>query len=278
MIEELFKKDDRYASDKIAYFLEEFKGKKYIIFFTPRTGSSYLSRLIKNIGSLGVPEEWFNPEVVENIVKKYNINSSYEYVHYIFDNFKSSNNVFGIEITNVQISPIRKIMNFNEFISSSNHFFFLYRDNFVLQAISMYKAIATNIFHSYTTKIVENEYYDSKLEYNPDGIKSWINQILEMEYGIYKLMKEYQISTFNFTYESLISSTEIVINGIANIIGENITDKKYLYMGNHQKLPLGLTVDFYQKFVQQEINFINDCIDKRKETTGIDSFFIINLV
>jgi LPS sulfotransferase NodH len=258
---------------------EELFEKGYVILFTPRSGSTYLSRLLENTLSLGIPREWFNLKKIERMAPSVGINDIRVYNRYIRCRKKSSNDVFGLEITSGQLKNLNDLLPFEELFKDIDNYFFLYRDNFILQSISLYKSDVTKVFHSVNFSGVNNKNnknYDSKVLYNNKEIKIRINRIMDFESKIHDFIQKQDINVFKLTYESLNTSPEIIIHGIANILGEKIKKKDYKRGIKIKKLPVGKTLEFYHRFIQEEKEFIKGCIDKRKALAELDSLFYDN--
>ena len=250
---------------------EELFEKGYVILFTPRSGSTYLSRLLENTLSLGIPREWFNLKKIERMAPSVGINDIRVYNRYIRCRKKSSNDVFGLEITSGQLKNLNDLLPFEELFKDIDNYFFLYRDNFILQSISLYKSDVTKVFHSVNFSGVKNKNYDSKVLYNNKEIKIRINRILDFESKIHDFIQKQKINVFKLTYESLNTSPEIIIHGIANILGEKIKKKDYKRGIKIKKLPVGKTLEFYHRFIQEEKEFIKECVDNRKALAELDS-------
>lgn len=155
--------------------------KGYLIMFTPRSGSSLLTKLITKTNCLGIPEEWYNPAVIKMKSIENSIGNFNDYMEFIQKNKITENKVFGLEITMYQLQYLLEITGLTSFLNQFNHFFFLYQDNFILQSISLYKAIQTQVFHSYRHLKVNNQSYDKEVVYDAHQIKSWIEHIIELE-------------------------------------------------------------------------------------------------
>jgi LPS sulfotransferase NodH len=80
--------------------------KNYIILFTPRSGSSWLTELITDRTILGRPSEWFNPDLMQSAMNGFYRKSEniYEYCSALQDRHKSAEGIFGAELTAKHLS------------------------------------------------------------------------------------------------------------------------------------------------------------------------------
>lgn len=74
--------------------------RKYVVFSTPRVGSTLLARRLEETGLLGRPEEWFNPDFINAILKVLNCDSLDidKYLDMILRATATPNGIFGVNI------------------------------------------------------------------------------------------------------------------------------------------------------------------------------------
>jgi trehalose 2-sulfotransferase len=71
--------------------------RKYVILFTPCSGSTWLTSVIGATGCLGWPEEYLNPEFVRGVAKGANCAARRSLFPALLRKCKTSSGVFGIE-------------------------------------------------------------------------------------------------------------------------------------------------------------------------------------
>ncbi len=108
--------------------------KKYAIVCGSRTGSTYLCNLLTGTNRCGYPQEYFNKDLKFPYDK-----------HELIKKYKTENDVWGVKV--VGFDQINSFYQSNIQIS---HWIWLYREDKVLQAISRYRAFATNGWHRLT--------------------------------------------------------------------------------------------------------------------------------
>lgn len=112
--------------------------KKYVIKCQPRVGSSYLCDLLSSTNRAGNPNEFFNEDLEDRFKESFNcINSNVtEYKHQCIKHTKTENDVFGIKL----ICNKRQLKWFDISGLQPTHWIWLYREDKLLQAISVYRA------------------------------------------------------------------------------------------------------------------------------------------
>ena len=126
--------------------------RRYAIYFTPRSGSSWLTDTLTDSKCLGKPQEFFNPNFIPRIARSLNANSleaisncccagkSWWNISRLRNHDLSMHRVFGIG---------RKV---SRILSAHLPAFYLRREDMVLQAVSLAKAVKTSVFHSKNTQ------------------------------------------------------------------------------------------------------------------------------
>lgn len=112
--------------------------KKYVIKCQPRVGSSYLCDLLKSTKRAGEPSEFFNEDLEDSFKKRFKcINTNVEeYKHQCIKHTKTENDVFGIKL----ICNKRQLKWFDISGLQPTHWIWLYREDKLLQAVSIYRA------------------------------------------------------------------------------------------------------------------------------------------
>ncbi len=211
--------------------------KKYVILFTPRSGSSWLTKMLKDTEVLGNPTEWINPDHIQ--LSRQEMQCETESIDELFTRLikkrSSPLGIFGIEITSIHYDKF--IVNrdtFQKYFSEENtKFILLTREDIVAQAVSLYKAVKTKVFHSPEAK------RQMDVPFNSDEIKKWVNHILKQEQDLDRIIRDNGITPLRISYEFMCSNPDAVVNMIASGLVDvkkdikNIsTNNEYVKIGN----------------------------------------------
>jgi trehalose 2-sulfotransferase len=145
----------------------------YVVLFTPRSGSSWLTSILSAAKVLGQPEEYVNESFVRNTAKATNSRDPKGMLAILKRRRKTPNGVFGIEATSTQIKLFGEAEFFESF-GAKVVMFHLWRDNIVAQGISLYRAVTTKRFHSHSP-------YTEPPPYDAVEICKWIGHLFRIE-------------------------------------------------------------------------------------------------
>lgn len=241
--------------------------KVLIICFTPRSGSSLLTELVAQTGLLGRAGEYLNPAFIPNILKVSPASNPLEYLVRILNHTKSENEVSSIEVTWFHLTLFFKSLAINPMLHRmpwpldiSSHFIYLNRENFVAQAISLYKATETGLFH--TTQLGQEQQNTEypKLHFDGEKIKHWCEHLLQQEFGFEKWFSAHGIHPLRIRYEDFIQNKKLSLTLIGDHVGVNVRDRLMLNDENkseHRKLSDNLNLDFEKRFVADYNEFVN---------------------
>ena len=120
---------------------------RYVVFFTPRSGSSYLTDLIQSTNCLGDAGEMFNPIIAWNVAGAMGSTSIEDYV----DSLLRARNIAGVysaELTWTHLDfMFGSPRQFLDLVKPS-HFLWLKRDDYVAQAVSIMSMKQTGLAHT----------------------------------------------------------------------------------------------------------------------------------
>ena len=159
--------------------------RKYVIFSTPRVGSSLLGKQLEQTGQLGKPEEWFSSDLISTFLsltasKSMDIR---EYADWIIRGTASPTNIFGV---NIHIHQYHHLKNngIDLLDLKFDKIYYLQRRDKVKQAYSWAKAFKTQCWN----KAIEKE------AGFPDGIPVEISplEVAEFLTNICKDRKYYE--------------------------------------------------------------------------------------
>jgi trehalose 2-sulfotransferase len=195
--------------------------KTYCILFTPRSGSTWLARRIAGLDVLSCPEEYFNAEEFTNTLKLNPGRDIYEVFDIIARKHCTNNGLFGFEISYFDLEEFEQEAKLLDVMLGEHQFFYLNRRNFVAQAISLYTAVESQVFHAFEDAgpLLERR----AVPYDDDKIMFWACHILQQEYGIHEWLAANRISPIRLRYEELLEDIDGVIARIARHLGVDLT-------------------------------------------------------
>ncbi|WP_372614016.1 Stf0 family sulfotransferase [Aquicoccus sp.] len=151
------------------------------IIFTPRSGSSWLTDVLSQTRLLGKPQEWFNPNFVPNITRAVNAKDLDSYLKMLRRKHKPGG-FFSFEVTIYQMLRVfGSERNFLARFPETTPLFYLTREDMVLQAISLSKAVRTSVFHSPNASDDEIDKADTEFSYDAAEIKRWLDHVFDQE-------------------------------------------------------------------------------------------------
>jgi len=175
---------------------------RYIIAITPRSGSSYLSDVMANTKQFGKPGEFLNKPFIPNILKAIPARTPDEFLRNTMRYRASKNGVSGLKTSWFSFK------NFKESLEDKNDlknykYIYLTRRDLDAQAVSLYRATSSNVFHtniehsSEAIKSLKSQKYDYNL------IKQWYEHIAEQESGWQQYFSENDIFPLFIAYEDI---------------------------------------------------------------------------
>lgn len=179
--------------------------RKLIILFTPRSGSSWLTDMVTRSKQLGKPREWFNPNFIPKITRAMNADTLERYIDMITRKH-SSGNVFSCEIT---IFQLRRVFGSDD--RFLHHFpvdlpyMWLRREDLVLQAVSLAKAVRTDVFHAQQASAEDLSRADAEFVYDRADIDHWLCHILDQERLCEAFFADHGITPLRLTYERMMA-------------------------------------------------------------------------
>jgi LPS sulfotransferase NodH len=181
--------------------------KRYVIFFTPRSGSTLLTERISTTGVLGYPLEYF----VENFFLSAMSQAENNYetpLDFMESRLATDNGVFGFQIDG------------ERFFRSSDYFrdklrsfevVYLTRDDLLLQAISCYRATQFGIWRANSPGAVT--------QYSRDPIIAHLRDLLQKADAFEEYFERESVTPLRIRYEDIVSDAEGVLLRIANHVG-----------------------------------------------------------
>lgn len=174
---------------------------KYIIAFTPRSGSSYLCDVMKRNKVFGRPDEYLSLNFAPDLLRHAPGKTGEDYLDLILRHTTQCGAAglkaswFHFRDFLPHLSPERRFDDFK--------FIYLTRRSLADQAVSLYRATETNVFH---TNIQHGEgKLDAlkKLRYDYEKIDQWYDHIERQENGWQHFFAKHNIFPLTLTYEDI---------------------------------------------------------------------------
>jgi LPS sulfotransferase NodH len=203
----------------------EFKSPKisYAIITTPRSGSTFLCEALKATQVAGFPDEHLR-DTTEELVKNCHFDCL-RYLRILMTHEVTNNGVFGTKfISHFLLGHEKFEPNFHKiFDTYISKFIFLVRRDKLAQAVSIFIAKNTQIWHSfqidkpeeYEKKLSQIDVEDADLEKIHTSSKSMLIQEQQME----KLLNKYSIDPLVIEYEDFIKDTRGNIKNVLEYLG-----------------------------------------------------------
>jgi trehalose 2-sulfotransferase len=171
-----------------------------VIYFTPRSGSSWLTSILAATGQLGAGNEALNPDFIPDIAQAIDAPDMDSYIQMLLRQFNMGD-VFSVEVTAHQIiSVFENYEAFHQYFGLATCFW-LIREDIVSQAVSLAKMIATKIAHSEGTDESTRLLSESLFTYDSESIKNWILHIRAAEMDSEAWFQDYGLEPLRMSYE-----------------------------------------------------------------------------
>jgi len=236
--------------------------RRYVVFFTPRSGSSWLGDLIAKTGYLGNPGEPFNPAMVPNIADRLGATDMDTYADTLLRT-RNKNGVFGCEITFRQIYNCFGHMGEMLRGLQPTAFFWLLREDLVAQAVSLSRRQQTQVAHSSMVDEVAHENAESRFIYDPASIRRSIDSLCWQEERMEELFSAHGIKPFRLSYERATQSRESdLLRAITRHIGVDLPEIGQV-QASLTKLKGSKASDFTRQFKDENANYVAFLGDRR---------------
>ncbi|MEJ0018775.1 MAG: Stf0 family sulfotransferase [Acetobacteraceae bacterium] len=186
----------------------------YVVLFTPRSGSTWLTALLSATGRLGYPEEYLNPEFVTDVARALGTRDPARLIGLLQRRRKTPNGVFGIEVRAVDVALFGADTFFAGF-AAGTLFYCLWRDNIVAQAVSLYRAVASGRFHSHEPQAAAPPYA-------ADAIGHWLRHVAAIENDNLALLQEHDLAARFLRYEDIVRDRRITLALFAEPLHANL--------------------------------------------------------
>ncbi|KJV05511.1 Stf0 family sulfotransferase [Methylocucumis oryzae] len=161
--------------------------KKFILAMTPRSGSTYLCDRMKATKRLGQPEELLGQLSLKKYLRQIPARNADEYLKNAMRIKRTANNVASLKTSWFQFEKYLEAMQERGYLNEFKYIYLTRRD-LIAQAISLYRATASAVFHTDKQQKSENLALYHTLEYDYVAIKHWFNHIVAQEKRLASLL------------------------------------------------------------------------------------------
>jgi len=236
---------------------------QYTMFFTPRSGSSWVTDVVTRAERIGMPGEFFNPHLMNRIATALNATSLEEYRD-ILVRRRMTKGIFGHQITDHQLRAV--FGNAERFVElfPQDKCFWLIREDIVLQGISLFKMQHTKISHAPQASDEELQKSEELFVYNAREIKQWIKHIRVAETGTEQLFETYGLNPFRMSYER---NTSLTPRKLVNVMARFLDapkDPNPKIESTHKKIGTDANLAFAERFREENRDFVAELEEERR--------------
>ncbi len=193
--------------------------KSLVIFFTPRSGSSWLTDVLAQTNSFGRANELFNPNFLPKTAVALQATTLDDYI-YAAQRRLAVGGVFSFEITMHQLNVVFESPKDFQQRFGNSQFVWLTRRDIVAQAVSLNKMVNAGIAHSPNVTHADITAADRSLSYSDAEIRKWLDHIRRAETQTEDFLASNGIQPLRLVYETMIQQgAERTLQAIASHIG-----------------------------------------------------------
>jgi len=182
----------------------------YMLCFTNRCGSNYLSKLLASDNYYNFAGENLNYDVVFDA--GYTLKNIYQYLIFLFRATLSAHNQFSIKLSVGQFVLLKNLDLLSPLLKKLK-VIHIYREDIVAQAVSHDIALQTNQWMSTQSAI------KTDLDYRPTSIVNIASRIIFENSTLLFLFKLFEVNYFSLSYENLLRAQEVVLKDLSDFLG-----------------------------------------------------------
>jgi len=184
---------------------------RYVILFSPRSGSTWLAATLGATGLLGHPYEHLHPDMARRRAEEAHSTEPAGVLAVLLRRHQTANGVFGLKLRALDIHLFGADAFFAA-LGPGTAYFCLWRENVVAQGISLYRAIASGRWHSYDAP-------RPPPAYDAAAIATWIAHVIEVENDNLDLLTDRRIAATWLRYEDIARRDALCIDLFAARLG-----------------------------------------------------------
>jgi LPS sulfotransferase NodH len=192
----------------------------YLVCSTPRTGSNLLTLMLATTGRAGNPKEFFEPQhAMPMFVKEVGMSSVTEalgavpeYIEKLKVRYSTSNGAFGVKIHYEHFAHLRNAGTRLEDLLHPCRLVFCRRSNITRQAISLVRALQTNVW-------IAGDTPRSEPVFDADRITHFIHLIRNHNSSWEHFFTRQQVEPYRVAYETFVERKEPEIRALLEFLG-----------------------------------------------------------
>lgn len=190
-----------------------------LVIFTPRSGSSWLTKIVAATNKLGFLEEYINPDFVREVALRMHATRQTVLLAMLKRQARTDNGVFSMEARAIDIELFGE-GEFFDALGENMPTFMLWRDNIVAQGISLYRAVTTGYYHS-TGAAAPPPDYDA------DKIAEWMQHIVQTENENLSLIERRNLHPRFLRYEDIVRDRRTTLQIFADALHVTISEDDF---------------------------------------------------
>ncbi len=235
---------------------------RFVMFFTPRSGSSWVADLVTRSRRMGVLGEAFNPNFLPDMARAMNAPDLDTYCQ-VQMRRRARDGVFGFQITHHQL--IRVFGTEADFIARFGDWqgFWLVRRDIVAQAVSLWKMQTAHIAHAPQIRPDQIRAREAGLAYDGPQIRRWLEHVLVAEEATEALIARMGMTPLRMSYEHNITlKPSHLVNVMRRHLGLPTQRMKNL-SSPHAKVGTRLNSDFAARFREDYADWLEEVAARR---------------
>jgi trehalose 2-sulfotransferase len=227
----------------------------YAILFTPRSGSSRLTEILKQTRVLSQPGEPFNPGMIPGMARAFNASDLEQYIA-IMRRRRNTGGIMGFEITYSQLRGVFGSIEAFRRATTPDKWFWLVREDIVLQAISISRVRQSQIWHDNGLDAAARTRAEEQFIYDGRVIATQILKLRWMEKGTEAMFARFGVSPVRLSYERLIGVDPAMIAAIFAQQTGAVLPPDLQFDLTHQKLGTDKNLAFAERFRARNPRFV----------------------
>lgn len=234
----------------------------YVIHFTPRSGSSWLTDILAATDRLSAANEAFNPQFVPKIAQALHVTDLDDYIAALRRRFNTGG-IYGVEVTAHQINAVFGSHDAFQERFAEARTFWLIRQDIVAQAVSLAKMVTTKVAHNTGDAQAAIARAEAEFVYDASLIRRWLNHIRVAEQISEEAFARHGLTPLRMSYEQVTRLSPLqAVNVVARHIGvPDIAPMEFAPC--HEKLGTGQNSDYAARFRRDEAGFLEDLAAER---------------
>jgi len=200
---------------------------RYLLCSTPRSGSTMIAGALRGTGVAGDPLEYLNPRLMWGWARRSGCSPSafdvLDYLRQIESLRTSPSGVFGMKVHSYQLPLIwgKDWVAMKDFLARFDHLVFLTRRDKLAQAVSLYRAQATQLWTSEDRLFLDKDdpRLRKKVGFNAGLIASSLHQVARGEAGWASLFQASGRSATMIEYEAAIEDMPGALQPVFDLLG-----------------------------------------------------------